>query len=106
MCKTAPSPYGLPLAAAVFVGNRAGVTSAQEKFHYKVSTSYWLRRISGPIRARTLLQSGPNNWGPRTPLEAATNEARRGPEVEVGEQRVNLIGARAFSMIDGEKMIN
>jgi len=36
VCKTGPSFVG-PQAATVFVGNRAGVTSALEKFHYKVS---------------------------------------------------------------------
>lgn len=36
VCKTGPSLVG-PQAATVFVGNRAGVTSALDKFHYKVS---------------------------------------------------------------------
>lgn len=36
VCKTGHSPHG-PQAATVFVGNRAGITSAYEKFHYKVS---------------------------------------------------------------------
>lgn len=36
VCKTGPSLKG-PQAATLHVGNRAGITSAHEKFHYKVS---------------------------------------------------------------------
>lgn len=43
VCKTGPSFHG-PQSATVFVGNRAGVTSAYEKFHYKVSARYLLAK--------------------------------------------------------------
>lgn len=36
MCRTGPSVIG-PQSALVVIGNRAGVTRAQEKFQYKVS---------------------------------------------------------------------
>lgn len=35
ICRTGPSPIG-PQSALVVIGNRAGVTRAQEKFQYKV----------------------------------------------------------------------
>lgn len=41
VCKTGPSLVG-PQAATVFVGNRAGVSSAHDKFHYKVSSVWFV----------------------------------------------------------------
>lgn len=46
MCRTQPSPHGAQ-ATFVVIGNRAGITKAQEKFHYKVIDG-WPHRFSSP----------------------------------------------------------
>lgn len=56
VCRTGASLVG-PQSAVVVVGNRAGVTRAQEKYQYKVSTTHSTRiRFR---RHRSELQSGP-----------------------------------------------
>uniref|UniRef100_A0A6G1S6K0 Plexin-B n=1 Tax=Aceria tosichella TaxID=561515 RepID=A0A6G1S6K0_9ACAR len=66
VCKTGPSLVGLQ-AATVFVGNRAGVTSAHEKFHYKAVHLADVSPRIGPVSGGTrLLLSGSNlNIGSR-----------------------------------------